>query len=88
MDTALPLLREITRSGAMLHELTAGIVRIEGEIDVVHTRGLKANYARARSEGDTVRFIVVREIFKHLEKIADAFEDVANQIDSIAIDYA
>lgn len=88
VDRALPLLREITRNGGKLHELTAGIVRIEGEIDVVHTRGLKANFVAARSEGDTVRFIVVREIYKHLEKIADAFEDVANQIDGIAIDYA
>lgn len=88
VDRALPLLRDITRNGGKLHELTAGIVRLEGEIDVVHTRGLMANYAKARANGDTVRFIVVREIYKHLEKIADAFEDVANQIDGIAIDYA
>lgn len=88
IDQALPLLRDITRSGVRLHELTAGIVRIEGEIDLVHTRGLKGNYVSARENGDAVRFIVVREIYKHLEKIADAFEDVANQIDGIAIDYA
>ena len=61
---------------------------MEGEVDVVHTRGLMANYARALEDGDTVRFIVERETFKHLEKVADAFEDVANSIDGIVIDYA
>ena len=40
------------------------------------------------NDQNSIRFIVVREVFKHLEKIADAFEDVANQIDGIVIDYA
>ena len=88
IDAALPLLRDITRNGMRLHEMTSEIVSLEGEIDVLHTRGLKANYARARTDQDGIRFIVVREIYKHLEKVADAFEDVANQIDGIVIDYA
>lgn len=88
IDEALPLLRDTARNGAKLHQLTAAIVTMEGEVDIVHTRGLKANYARASDDGDTVRFIVERETFKHLEKVADAFEDVANQIDGIVIDYA
>jgi uncharacterized protein Yka (UPF0111/DUF47 family) len=32
-----------------------------------------------------MKFIVAREIYKHLERIADAFEDVANEIDGIVI---
>ena len=35
-----------------------------------------------------MQFIVAREIYKHLERIADAFEDVANEIDGIVIDHA
>lgn len=88
IDEALPMLRDVPRHGAKLHELTREIVTAEGEVDIIHTRGLKANYAAAIDDGDTVRFIIEREIFKHLEKIADAFEDVANQIDGIVIDYA
>ncbi len=88
VDQAVPLLRDVPRNGAKLHELTREIVTAEGEVDVIHTRGLKANYAAALSDANTVRFIVNREIFKHLERIADAFEDVANQIDGIVIDYA
>lgn len=88
IDEALPMLRDVPRNGARLHDLTREIVTAEGEVDVIHTRGLMANYASAKASGDTVQFIVNREIFKHLEKIADAFEDVANQIDGIVIDYA
>jgi uncharacterized protein Yka (UPF0111/DUF47 family) len=88
VDEALPLLRDVKRNGKRLHELTADIVRLEGEIDIIHTRGLKTNFATSRMDGNTVRFVVVREIFKHLEKVADALEDVANQIDGIVIDYA
>jgi predicted phosphate transport protein (TIGR00153 family) len=88
MEQALPLLRDITRNGKQLHELTARLVQLEGQVDVIHTAGLKANFARAGRDNDPVMFIVKREIFKHLEKIADAFEDVANQIDGLAVDHA
>ncbi len=88
IDQALPLLRDVPRNGSRLHALTGEIVTAEGEVDIIHTRGLKANFAAATSSGQTVPFIVNREIFKHLEKVADAFEDVANQIDGIVIDYA
>ena len=88
MDRGLPLLRDITRKGRQLHEMTARLVAIEGEVDVIHFDGLKANFARAQETGDTIRFIVAREIFKHLERISDAFEDVANQIDGLAVDHS
>ena len=88
IDEALPLLRDVPRNGAKLHALTGEIVRAEGDVDLIHERGLKANFAQANASGQTVPFIVNREIFKHLEKVADAFEDVANQIDGIVIDYA
>ena len=82
------MLRDVPRNGNRLHALTGEVVRAEGEVDLIHERGLKANFAAAKQNGQTVAFIVNREIFKHLEKIADAFEDVANQIDGIVIDYA
>jgi uncharacterized protein Yka (UPF0111/DUF47 family) len=88
IDDALPLLRQITRNGKQLHGLTARIVAMEGQVDLLHAQGLKANFARAKANGDTVQFIVVREIYKHLEKISDAFEDVANHIDGLTVDHA
>ena len=35
-----------------------------------------------------MQFIVAREVYKHLERVVDAFEDVANEIDGIVIDHA
>ena len=32
--------------------------------------------------------MVDREVYKHLERITDAFEDVADQIDGIVIEHA
>ena len=88
MEQVLPLLRDITRNGRQLHELTARLVTLEGQVDGIHTEGLKANFSRAKADGDPLMFIVKREVYKHLEKIADAFEDVANQIDGLAVDHA
>jgi predicted phosphate transport protein (TIGR00153 family) len=85
---ALPLLRDIEKNGSRLHELTGRIVDLEGDVDILHQNGLKKNYTTYREGGDAVTFIVAREIYKHLEKIADAFEDVANEIDALVIDHA
>ena len=83
---AIPLLRDIGRNGARIHELTERLVRLEGEADVVHAAGLKKAFQEHHAQ--PMQFIVAREIYKHLERITDAFEDVANEIDGIVIDHA
>jgi predicted phosphate transport protein (TIGR00153 family) len=88
IDNGLPLMRDVARNGNDLHRLTSQVVSVEGEVDSIHDRGLKSNFARAKETGDTLRFMVGREIYKHLERIADEFEDVANQIDGIVVDHA
>jgi predicted phosphate transport protein (TIGR00153 family) len=88
IDQGLPLLRDVPRNGDKLHDLTAQVVRMEGEVDDIHDRALKSNFTRAKDSGDILRFMVGREIYKHLERIADEFEDVANQIDGIVVDHA
>ena len=35
-----------------------------------------------------MQFVVRREIYKHLERVVDSFEDIANEIDDIVIDHA
>ena len=44
-------------------------------------------FAQKKGKADPLGFMVSREIYKHLERIADAFEDVANEIDSLVIDH-
>ncbi|WP_166039448.1 DUF47 family protein [Sphingosinicella sp. YJ22] len=84
---AMPLLRDVAANGARLHELTGRLVRMEGHADEIHAAGLKRAF-QSYGATDTLRFIVAREIYKHLERIADSFEDVANEIDGIVIDHS
>ena len=84
---AMPLLRDVGKNGARLHELTERLIRMEGHGDEIHTAGLKSAFQTYR-DTSPISFAVRREIYKHLERIIDAFEDVANQIDSIVIDHA
>lgn len=84
---AMPLLRNVAANAARLHELTERIVRMEGHADDIHAAGLKRSF-KEHGEADTLKFVVDREIYNHLERIVDAFEDVANEIDGIVIDHA
>jgi predicted phosphate transport protein (TIGR00153 family) len=83
---AMPLLRDISRNGGRIHQITEKVVSLEGDADDVHATGLKKAFEE--QSGVPMKFIVSREIYKHLERITDAFEDVANEIDGIVIDHA
>lgn len=83
---AIPLLRDVSRNAAKLHQLTGRLVALEGEADDIHAIGLKRAFQAARA--DPLQFAVAREVFKNLERVTDAFEDVANQIDGLVIDHA
>jgi uncharacterized protein Yka (UPF0111/DUF47 family) len=63
------------------------MVRMESQADAIHTAGVKRAF-NEMGAGDTKNFIVQREVYKHLERIVDAFEDVANEVDGIVIDHA
>ncbi|WP_192878865.1 DUF47 family protein [Sphingopyxis lindanitolerans] len=84
---ALPLLRKISANGPRLHELTERLVRMEGHADEIHAAGLKRLFKEYGST-DTMRFLIARELFRHLERVTDSFEDVANEIDGLVIDHA
>jgi uncharacterized protein len=83
---AIPLLRNISDNGARIHIITEKVVRLEGNADDSHARGLKKAFQDHAHE--PMQFIIAREIYKHLERITDAFEDVANEIDGIVIDHS
>lgn len=85
---ALPLLRDVARNGRRLHELTGRIVELEGKVDMLHDTGMRAVFQAQKVKSDPLAFMVAREIYKHLERVADAFEDVANEIDSLVVDHA
>jgi uncharacterized protein Yka (UPF0111/DUF47 family)/8-oxo-dGTP pyrophosphatase MutT (NUDIX family) len=84
---AMPLLRDVAANGNRLHELTERLVRMEGHADEIHDLGVKRAF-KQHGPADTLKFIVLREVYKHLERIVDALEDVANEIDGLVIDHA
>ncbi len=84
---ALPLLRDVGRNGERLHELTGRLIRMESHADDIYQHGLKSAFQTLGSN-DPMGFAVKRELYKHLERIIDAFEDVAYEIDGIVIDHA
>jgi uncharacterized protein Yka (UPF0111/DUF47 family)/8-oxo-dGTP pyrophosphatase MutT (NUDIX family) len=84
---AMPLLRSLNINSARLHDLTERLVKLEGHADTLHESGLKALYQAARA-GNAMDFVVGNEIYGHLEKVTDCFEDVANEISGLVIDHA
>lgn len=86
-DEALPLLRSLGRNAGRLHGLTERLIRLEGHADEIYDAGL-TNLFKTYGADDPMGFMIRREIYAHLEKIIDSFEDVANEIQGIVIDHA
>lgn len=86
ISTALPLLRDVSGNAAELHQLTAKLVKLEGDADHLNSTGLRKAY-KTHGQTNPTAFVVTNEIYRHLEKVCDKFEDVANQIDGLVIDH-
>lgn len=83
---AIPLLRNIGKNGERLNVLTGRVIEIEGRADTVHEEGLRALFQA--NQDQPMQFVVRREIYSHLERVVDRFEDVANEIQGLVIDHA
>ena len=84
---AMPLLRSVGSNHGALDKITEQIVHLEEDADNLHDSGLKALF-QASKDGNAMNYIVGREIYSHLERVLDRFEDVANEISGIVIDHA
>jgi uncharacterized protein len=84
--SAIPLLRVMRSNATQLTFFNEEISRIEEEADGVHDQGLKELF-RAHRNSDVMAFIVGAEIYGHLEKVVDGFEEVANRISGIVIEH-
>lgn len=84
---AVPLLRSISAQASRLAAITQQISEIEGRADELHDLGLRELY-RLHGQSNAMAFIVGNEIYDHLEKVVDRFDDVANEIHGIVLDHA
>ena len=82
---ALPLLQAIGDNVTVLTAITEEVTKLEGRVDDLHDIGLKELFLKHRN-ANAMDFIVGAEIYDHLEKVADRFDDVANEINSIVIE--
>jgi hypothetical protein len=83
---AVSLLGRIREEPARLAALTEKISQIEGRADELHDIGMKSLYQRVGKE-NAMAFFVGSEIYDHLEKITDRFDDTANEIHGIVIEH-
>ncbi len=83
----IPLLRSVRRNGGQLDRITENIVHLEGAADDLHEEGLRTLF-QTLGEERPMAFFIGREVYSHLERVLDRFEDVANEIQGIVIDHA
>jgi predicted phosphate transport protein (TIGR00153 family) len=84
-EEAVSLLGDMRDNHARINTIAEEITRLEEQADELNDQGIKALYRRHR-EGGAMGFIVGNEIYDHLEKVVDRFEDVANKISGIVIE--
>jgi uncharacterized protein Yka (UPF0111/DUF47 family) len=86
MQEAMPLLSNIGKNSGRLHEITGKMIALEEISDQLHDEGRKQLFLTHRN-GNAIDFIVGGEIYDHLEKVVDRFEDVANEISALVTDH-
>ena len=83
---AVPLLRGMRTNAGRLNAITEEVTRLEEDSDDLYDKGMAALF-RGPARVDAMAFIVGSEIYDHLEKVVDRFEDVANRISGVLIEH-
>ena len=82
---AVGLLSNMRQNVTRLSQLTEQITQIEDRSDAIYDAGRKALFLAHRHD-DPMAFVVGVDVYSHLEKVMDRFEDVANCISGIVIE--
>ncbi len=86
VEEAIPLLRSISGQAGRISEICERISHLEGHADELHDTGLKELY-HLHSKSNSTAFFIGHEIYDHLEKVVDRFDDVGNEIHGIVIEH-
>jgi predicted phosphate transport protein (TIGR00153 family) len=87
VQEAVPLLQSITAQAGRISDITAQISALEGRADEMHDQGLHDLYRANAAGGNALAFFVGNEVYDHLEKVVDRFDDVANVMHGIVIEH-
>jgi predicted phosphate transport protein (TIGR00153 family) len=80
------LLEKLRENAARISELAMKVTALEERADHIYDEGMKALFLKSR-QGDAMAYIIGSEIYDHLEKVVDRFEDVANRVSIILIEH-
>ena len=83
---AVPLLREIVTNAGAINAYAVAVTNLEGKSDQLYDEGIRSLYQRHKNS-DPMAFIIGSEIYEHLEKVLDRFEDVADRVNGIVIEH-
>ena len=82
---AAPLLRSLRSNAKRLNAIAEEVAKLEEQSDHLYDAGMAALF-RGKGRADPMAFIAGSEIYDHLEKVVDRFEDVANEISGVLIE--
>ena len=82
---AAELLNDIGKNAARLNAIAEAVTRIESRSDDVYDAGMQALFRK--SQDRPMDFIVGADIYDHLEKVVDRFEDVANGVSGLILEH-
>jgi hypothetical protein len=85
VQEVIPLLASINTNASRISRISEQISQIEQQADDLHDDGLRELY-RANVSSNSMAFFVGVEIYDHLEKVADRFDDVANEVHGIMLE--
>ena len=85
VQEAMPLLSSIGPNAGRISSISEELSQIEGRTDELHDVGLQEIY-RANLPTNSMAFFVGVEIYDHLEKVVDRFDDVGNEIHGIMLE--
>src|SRR5262249_49495442 len=86
VEEAMPLLHSISTEAARLNAITERLIQIEGRADELHDLGLKELY-HENASSNPMGFVIGSQVYDHLEKVVDRFDDVAKEISSVVLDH-
>ncbi|MDT2019791.1 DUF47 domain-containing protein [Methylocella sp. CPCC 101449] len=83
---AVNRLRTMRQDAAKLAAIASRMTHLEEQSDELHDIGLKGLF-KTHGNASPMAYIVGSEIYGHLEKVVDRFEDVADRINGIVIEH-
>jgi predicted phosphate transport protein (TIGR00153 family) len=84
---AVSLLPTMSKDRDRVNALTEQLSQLENQSDILYDQGMKALYASQKGAPSALDFVIGADIYDHLEKVIDRFEDVADRISGILVEH-